>query len=88
MSGIAVGCIDYVRSSCVQNENTVTIARDYLSDFSSLSITCDKKAPVEHYSYDVYPRWDPETGVATTCATISGDSNPAYPPREPGMTTA
>jgi hypothetical protein len=57
-----------------------------LSDLSSAGLSCDASAPVVSASIDVYPRCDPDTGMATTCVGPEGSDAP-YPHRKAGLTT-
>jgi hypothetical protein len=75
INGTALGCFDYVHTSCAMTATKVTVTTRRLSDMYSQGLSCAPDAPqVGQTEVATYPRCDPHTGVALACAGPNADN--------------
>lgn len=82
--GTAVGCLDYVLTTCAEEGDSVIVTKRYLNPQDPRSLACEPDAPQLNVSSTVYPRCDASTGVATSCTGLDAEEAP-YPRKHAGM---
>lgn len=86
VTGTAVGCGGFVRSTCVETGDMVLVIRRFLDSRDPRSLHCESGASEVRVEISEYPRCDENTGLATSCATLDVTEVP-YPRKHAGMVT-